>query len=165
MNNLEQKKVNRGLKLSAAEFKRLWQDPTLTTEEIGRRLGIHQTAVCKRATARGFAPRGSMARIAILDTDLFREMWDAGVQIKDMARHFDVSGSNIKRTRQRLGLPNRTRGNSRSFLTLEQFHHDRLARQMARTALQEQVMMLDEGCIAKTTEMRSFLSSRRAAIQ
>ena len=153
--------VHRGRRVSHAEFLRLWNEPSLTTADIGRMLNITGSNVCKRARSRGLPPRGSMARVLIHDTDTFREMWAAGVLIEEMGRHFGVPGRTIKRTRVRLGLPPRQRGNFGRSITLQQFLHDRLARQMARTALQEQVMMLDAGCIARSTELRSFLKDRR----
>lgn len=159
------RRAHRGLKTSHAEFLRLWNDNSLTTEEIGRRLQITQGNVCKRAKSRGLPPRGSLARFAINDTDTFRAMWVAGVTIEDMARHFGVFSSTIKRARIRFGLAPRGKGDWRRAITLEQFLHDRLASQMARTALQEQVMMLDAGAIERTNDTRAFMRDRRSLAQ
>lgn len=161
--NLEKRRAHRGIKTSHAEFLRLWNDMTLTTEEIGRRLQITQTNVCKRAKARGLPPRGQGVKFSISDTGLFREMWEAGVMIEDMARHFGVFPTTIKRTRRRLGLQGRKRGGNPVSLTLEQFLHDRLARQMARTAMQETLMLLDAGVIDRTHGFHDFMRTRRSA--
>lgn len=160
-----ERRAHRGLKTSHAEFLRLWRDPALTTEEIGRRLQITQANVCKRAKSRGLPPRGSLARFAINDTDTFREMWGAGVSIDEMARHFDVFSSTVKRTRIRLGLAPRGKGDWRRAITLEQFLHDRLARQMARTAMQEHLMLLDAGVIERTHGFHDFMRTRRGLAQ
>lgn len=168
MNNLEpnseKRRAHRGIKTSHAEFLRLWNDMTLTTEEIGRRLGIHQTNVCVRAKSRGLPPRGQGVKHRIRDTDLFREMWEAGVMVDDMAAHFKVFTSTIGRTRRRLGLQGRKRGGNPVSLTLEQFLHDRLARQMARTAMQETLMLLDAGVIDRTHGFHDFMRTRRSAV-
>lgn len=175
MNNIEQnlgnsaaplapKRAHRGLKTSHAEFLRLWNDMSLTTEEIGRRLGIHQTNVCVRARSRGLPPRGQGVKRRVKDDALFREMWAAGVLIEDIARHFGVAKMTVRRTRWRLGLPQRQRGNTGTAITIEQFHHDRLARQMAQTAMQEQVMMLDVGMIERTNQVQTFMRIRRGAV-
>lgn len=157
------RRAHRGLKTSHAEFLRLWNDNSLTTEEIGRRLQITQSNVCKRAKARGLPPRGPNARFAITDTDQFREMWEAGVTIEDMARHFGVFSTTIKRARIRFGLAPRGKGDWRRAITLEQFLHDRLARQMARTAMQETLMLLDAGVIDRTHGFHAFMRDRRGA--
>lgn len=148
MNNFEQKTVKRGKQVSMAVFTRLWNDPTLKTADIGAMLGIHESRVVQRAKTRGLPPRGSMCRIAIRDNQTFREMWEGGVMIEDMARYFGVGRANIKRACKRLGLPPRGKGAGNHSITLEQYQQDRLARRMAATAAMEQVMMLDAGCIA-----------------
>lgn len=157
----ESRTAPRGRRVSHAEFLRLWNDPTLTTADIGRILNIHQTAVCVRAKARGIPPRKGFYKNRIHDDAAFREMWEAGVLIEEMARHFNVFISTIRRTRTRFGLAPRPRGNSYRSITLEQFLHDRLARQMARTAMQEQAMMLDAGAIDRTQGFRAFMKDRR----
>lgn len=169
MNNLQHEMgkpaAHRGLKTSHAEFVRLWNDPTLTAEEIGRRLQITQTTVSKRAKSRGLPPRRGLVQFRIHDTYTFREMWQAGVSIEEMARHFGVFSTTIKRTRTRLGLAPRGKGDWRRAITLEQFLHDRLARQMARTAMQEHLMLLDAGVIERTNDTRAFLRDRRSLAQ
>lgn len=161
VNNLQPHPAShRGRRVSHAEFLRLWNDPTLTTAEIGRRLGCHQSAVCKRAAARGLPERGCLARIKIHDEALFREMWDAGVQIADMAAHFKVSPSNIKRACKRFGVTPRGKGDWRRAKTLSQFLQDRLARSWAVTSLRDQVMMIDAGMIERTNAARAHFRAR-----
>ena len=164
VNNFEQKTQNRGKQVSMAVFTRLWNDPTLTTSDIGAILGIHQSRVCQRAQTRGLPPRGSLVRIAIRDTDMFREMWDAGVKIEDMARHFKVGRANIKRACKRLGTAPRGKGAGNHSITLEEFWQVRLARQMASTAVHEQVMMLDAGMIERTNTVKAFMRDRRQVV-
>ena len=174
MNNFEQKmgnsaapmapkRVHRGIKTSRAEFIRLWNNPALTTEEIGRYLNITQTQVCRRAQARGLPPRGKLVFCRIRDEALFSEMWREKVLVADIARHFDVSVSAVKRTCNRLGLQARKRGKFADKITLDQFWQERLARRMAATAVHEQVLMLDVGMIDRTNQVQTFMRIRREA--
>lgn len=50
-------KPNRGKTVSEAEFRRMWQDPTISQGEIARRLGISGQAALYRALCRGLSPR------------------------------------------------------------------------------------------------------------
>ena len=49
--------ANRGKRVSEAEFRRMWEDMSISQNEIGRRLGISGEAVRFRAKRRGFEPR------------------------------------------------------------------------------------------------------------
>ena len=51
------RRANKGKVVSEAEFRRLWEDMSISQEEIGRKLGITSQAVRYRAARRGLAPR------------------------------------------------------------------------------------------------------------
>lgn len=48
---------NRGKAISEAEFRRMWQDASLSITDIGRHLGIGCNAVRSRAAVRGLGER------------------------------------------------------------------------------------------------------------
>lgn len=102
-----------GRRTSEAEFRRLWLDTSISTEEIGRHLDISQQAVCCRAKARGLPPRGANRATQWAITgeraEQLRAMWEAGVPSGEMLAYFGVTKETLIGTAARLGLPRRGR--------------------------------------------------------
>lgn len=127
-----------GKQVSHAEFRRMWNDRSLTLAQIGAELGITATAVTFRAKTRGLPPRGCsklhLSPIIPAREAEFRAMYLGNVQSKALMAHFGVTGSTITKTAARLGLPPRGKAWSHMGITIEQWREARLAARMAATA-------------------------------
>lgn len=105
-----------GKTISEAEFRRMWQDESLTITEIGRRLGIGCNAVRSRAAVRGLGdrpirhPRMSTKKI---DDDAMQKLWAKGVQIDEICARLGVGKASVRLAVKRLGLPARPHGGVR----------------------------------------------------
>lgn len=126
----------RGKEMSEAAFRRLWNDPALTKEAIGRCLGISSQAVSQRAQSRGLParPPRTYASLCVLPVDEFRDMWLAGVMTRDIIAHFGCSHLTPKNTARRLGLPLRGRSWQHRGITIEEYRQVQLAQAMADEA-------------------------------
>lgn len=108
--------AGRGKTISEAEFRRMWQDESLTITEIGRRLGIGCNAVRSRAAVRGLGdrpikhPRMSTKKI---DDDAMRKLWVKGVPIDEICDRLGVGKASIRLAIKRLGLTARPHGGVR----------------------------------------------------
>lgn len=116
----------------------LWSRLDIPTARIAAHLGVTRQGLSWKAHSLGLPPRTSNRKTAC-DDDLFRRMWNAGVNLPDMARALGYSHRQAVRTRAvRLGLPNRERGQGTNTfagwgsITLAQFREIELARIMAR---------------------------------
>lgn len=125
--------VERGRRVSAAEFRRMWLDPDLRVDDIAAELGITRQAVQCRARARGLPQRVPPAVCSIRDLETFAAMWTAGVPTKDIMAHFGVSHLTPRNTAARLGLPPRGRA-WQPKTALRAFLEEALARRLAACA-------------------------------
>lgn len=103
-----------GRKVSEAEFQRLWLDTSISTVEIGRRLGTTRQAVQYRAKARGLPPRGPghhlTRAIPPEREDEFRALWEARVSVAEICRRMGCRPWNVGAHAERLGYPPRVKG-------------------------------------------------------
>ena len=134
--------TNRGKTISEAEFRRMWQDRSLSLAQIGVALGITREAVRQRGKARNMPPRGdSKTHIAaVRDDDAFRRMWIAGVSTNDLMRLHGCSRSAILKAARRLGLSGR--GHAFPGIALDEFLQIELARKLAESAARTQAEMI-----------------------
>lgn len=96
------------MKVSEAEFARLWRNQSLTLAEIGQRIGgVQYATVSARARRRGLPPRLTGPAPAIHDDAAFCQMWRAGVSGPKIAAHFGVHINTVDRHVRRLGLVRR----------------------------------------------------------
>ena len=108
--------TNRGKTISEAEFRRMWQDASLSITDIGRHLGIGCNAVRSRAAVRGLGerpikhPRMTTKKI---DDDAMRRLWAKGVPIEEICAALGVSKAPVRLAVKRLGLPARPNGGVR----------------------------------------------------
>lgn len=139
---MPQQRARRGKRISEAEFRRLWEDRTLTVEQIGKMLDISARAVWSRAMVRGLAPRGldkpTMQSFTGRRIEAFRALWAAGVKQQDIADAFGVSFQTIRRTAARLGLAPRGRARCKQAITLDEWKQIAMRDALARSARIEQ---------------------------
>jgi hypothetical protein len=123
----------RGKPVSMAEFVRLWNDLSLTQDEIGERLGISRAAVYFRAKKRGLPARGypDVIQRRDYDADLLRQMWDGRVHSEDIAAHFGFPHNCMGHYRRKLGLKSRGHGGRIEVIRIAQFLADERERMMA----------------------------------
>ena len=125
--------LKRGIRVSRAQFERLWNSEQ-TLAEIGETLGgITHAAVIHRAKQFGLPARAFDGRktMTSFDENLFRFMWQSGVSYADLASHFGMGLGAVKMRRKRLGLPVRT---SRKHVTVADAMQPLLSSRMAADA-------------------------------
>lgn len=93
-----------------ARIREAWLDDTLTTAQAAEQVGLTRANFWRRAKALGLPPRkrGKPWRIASDREAEFTDMWQRGVPVAEMARHFDIAPSGIIYRRKALGLPGRS---------------------------------------------------------
>lgn len=114
------------VKIKRSEFEALWNDRSKRVVDIAEHFGMCLRATTARAKSYGLELRGlKTKKPKIADSELFREMYEAGVGSEDLAAHFDVTYRTIANTAKRLDLPPRLRGKRpkvglREFLTAKE---------------------------------------------
>ena len=131
----------RGKQIPTPLFKRLWMDPSLTTTQIGRMLGIHKATVSQRAKSRGLPPREQVCGVIrpnrlIHDEDLAEAMLRFGVKLEDIRSHFGIGPDGLRAFRKRRGIPPGRRGKRTEDLPISAFWEHRAAQRMAASAAQ-----------------------------
>lgn len=98
-------------RISAAEIRRVWLDPSLTSIQAARAVGLTRVNLWLRAKSLGLPPRGRGGRpVAIRDRALFARLWHGRVRKSEMAAHFGCSVAAIENMVRRMGLSRRAHG-------------------------------------------------------
>lgn len=129
-------------------FAKLWCDHSIPSQRIADAIGITRACVSWHAKRMGLPSRAKLRR-QIINDDVLRDMWAAGVATDEIARHFGVAHrSCVSNAARRLGLPKRQRGASgkmnggwKPSITLEDYRQIQMARRMAESAAQAQRRM------------------------
>ncbi len=134
-------KPPRGKRVTTAEFKRMWFDPALTLDDIGRSLGICNRSVWQRAKHRGMPPRPTIIKpgpAPSLD-EAAEDMWRACVLAEDIAAAYGVTVSTVHMHVHRKGVK-RERKLSRWHpgISLDQYRQMKLGEALAERARHEQ---------------------------
>lgn len=139
---MPQQRARRGKRISEAEFRRLWEDRTLTVEQIGKMLDITESAVTCRAKARGLAPRGNSKKhkqsFQGKRLEALRVLYIAGVRRQDIADAFGVHEQTVGKAVARLGLTPRGKASSHQSITLDEWKQLAMRDALARSARIEQ---------------------------
>lgn len=136
-----------GRSMSVAEFRRMWEDRSITVQQMGEMLGgISPQAVASRARKRGLADRtyrrGDSRRK--IDVAEFREMWAFGVSAREIAAHFGISEAGVKVAVARYDLPRRQgRSACRPLRTVADFRAEQMRQRMCETAAAERRAVAD----------------------
>lgn len=137
-------KPHRGVKVTIAEFRRMWTDPKLTIDDIARTLNISETAVRYRAFHRGMPDRRPVywAGLCGFDSD-FARYYVARVTSESLAAHYGRTVSAVEKHARKIGVK-RSRRVSRwdPGITLDDYHALRLRDRMAVSARDEQAALL-----------------------
>lgn len=116
--------------ISAAEIRRAWLDPALTTAQAAAVVGLSRSNLWRRARSLGLPARRVGNRFFVPDSE-FASLWLAGVLTGDMAKLYGVYWQTISRTAHRLGLPAREIGGGRhERITLAAYREQKLAERM-----------------------------------
>lgn len=98
-------------RVSARMVRDLWSDHSIRLEDAARQLGLSRQTFCNIAKGLGLParPRGSgYAFQRKGDDSKFRELWLAGVSVRDIRAHFGYAHRQAVEVRRRsLGLPSR----------------------------------------------------------
>lgn len=124
-----------------ATFKRLWSCLDISIDEIAASADVTRQAVTYRAKRLGLPSRVTNRRRKH-EPGLLAEMWNAGVRVADIARHFGFAYHQCVSTAARnMGLPPRERGAAgfknggwKKNITLEEFAQIKLAERMRADA-------------------------------
>ncbi len=91
--------AHRGKQISNAEFRRLWEDMTISKAEIGRRLGIGIAAVSQRAAARGLPPRPDVRPWQRVHSEAeILELFGIGLSANQIARRMGCTIATVRHT-------------------------------------------------------------------
>lgn len=148
--------VHRGKSVSQAEFKRLWEDETLTIAEIGLILNVQSTSVSLRAKKRGLPKRMGGRKYKQIDTARLAAMWEARVDRGEIAAFFGLSESQLHRLARRDGLKP---GYLRPLLTIAEFEAQQLVEKMRADA----AAIRTQWARADMVDYEPHSSGRRAA--
>lgn len=141
---------NTGKRISEAEFRRMWEDLSISATEIGRRLGITQQAVTHRAQKRGLPRRPKRGGKPACDPRDVQRMYLAGVRLQDIAEALSCDRKTVSNYVTRLGLTKRGGGRHNVALSLDDFRALQLRDRMAETARREQAAL----CLAEMVDGR-----------
>lgn len=113
-------------RIPAAEIRRVWLDPALTTAEAARAVGLTRANLWRRAMAMGL-PSRKRGKRPIADEAEFTLLWNAGVASREIAKYFGIDRTTVSGTKRRLGLKSRPQGFNHRVLTLAQYREQELA--------------------------------------
>lgn len=125
-----------GKRIPAADIRRVWLDPALSTAEAAAQVGLTRSNLWRRAKGLGLPPRKVGNQFRIIDRARFAAMWRAGVLGREIAAHFGACYTVVRATARRLGLPPRALG-SRPAITMREFAQVELGERMAEEARRE----------------------------
>lgn len=148
--------AHRGKIVSKAEFKRMWEDLSMTLPEIGAILDINPTAVRKRAIKRGLPGRTVRRRRTPIDEARIKAMLLARVDRLEIAADLKISKNTVVRWSDRLGLSTRL---GKPLLTLAQFNEKCLFEKMQADAAEVRA----HWALAEMVDRAAHSSGRRAA--
>jgi hypothetical protein len=134
------------IRISRAAFAAMWDDPTVTTDEIAARFGLHRSSVTPYGRRLGLPKRKPGRKVILSDPKLFQEMWVAGVSSPDIAAHFGISKNYPVGIAQQMGLPKRKQGGHYA-ITIADFQAIKLREAMAASARAEQNAMAEAGML------------------
>jgi len=141
--------AHRGKAMAEAEFRRLWADKRVTLAEIGRRLGITESAAHCRGMVRKLPRRGhgKEHRSPIIPDRQaeFTALYLGRVKNADMGEYFGVHPDTITKTARRLGLPPRGKSFGHYAITLAAFNEARIAAAWAADAAKTKAAMVRAG--------------------
>lgn len=122
-------------RIPAALIRKVWMDPTITSAEAARRVGLARVNLWHQAKRLGLPPRPTGRRATIPRDDRVSTLWAAGVLVEDIARVIGCHRMSVARLARELGLPRRKKGARR--ITLAEFEARALAGAMAAMAQAE----------------------------
>lgn len=139
----EQRRHRRTMVYSMSEFRRLWADQSVSTDEIGRRLGMVKRVVQAHARKLGLPRRTTGRKPVYPFDDLFEVMWREGVIAREIATVYGCAASLVGKEAERRGLPRRQRkaGWLVNSKTLAEFRQWQLRQALAASAASEQAAL------------------------
>ncbi|WP_146010354.1 MerR family transcriptional regulator [Acidimangrovimonas sediminis] len=123
--------------IPASQIRKVWLDSSLTTAQAAAEVGLSRSNLWHRAKHLGLPQRKQGNRYLNLDADQLRDLWIAGVDGNEIARHFGCSRAAISAWCGRLGLPPRPNGGRRRYLTMAEYRELKLAEKMRDQAAVE----------------------------
>lgn len=124
---------NTGRTVTLAEFRRMWEDLSISVAQIGQRLGISQQGVTQRAKSRGLPPRPKRGAKPACDPAKLRRLYDADLSMKDIAAGLGCDRKTVHNYCVRLNLARRGSGR-RPKATIADFRAVHLREAMAASA-------------------------------
>ena len=129
--------ANRGKRISEAEFRRMWEDMSISQSEIGRRLGISANAVKMRAKTRKLPDRPKGRPFARkMDHGRFVALYRAGLSMHAIARAEGCAEHTVFMALQRAEVESRHRNDPKTTNCL-------VKAVMAASARETQAALLD----------------------
>lgn len=139
-------KAHRGKQVTMAEFTRLWRDSSRPLAQIAAELGISQQAMFMRARLRNLGPRPPFKPNRKMDPALMRQMYLAGVTLKDIGDHFGICAQRVGKAAHDMGL-SRPRGSRWHRITIADWQTEQLREAMAQDAARCRAAMVEAGML------------------
>lgn len=150
MSAIKGQRPHRGRTVTAAEFRRMWFDVTMTQEDIAAALDIGLRSVWQRARHRGMPPRTGITN-AVCTLDAAAEaMWRARVSVEDIAAAYGLTVSAVHK-HMRAGGIQRSRPVTRwrPAISIDDYRAAQLAEAMARDAAVTRQALFDSEMVDK----------------
>lgn len=149
--------ANPNIRVSRAAFERMWLDPTVTTDQIAARFGIHRSTVTPVGKRFGLPPRKQGSKRHAIPAG-FADMWAAGVRGADIAAHYGYSRNYLARVASNAGLPPRKQG-GHYLMRLDDYLQVKMALSMARSARIEQAALINAEMVDDKRRIKRALAA------
>ena len=128
------------LRISRAAFVAMWNDPTVTTDEIAARFGMHRSSVTPYGQRLKLPPRKGGAKPKVC-REAFTALWLAKVGTAEIARSLGVSRNYTGLLARSYGLPPRRQG-ARDNISLEDYRQLQLREALAVSARETEAALI-----------------------
>jgi hypothetical protein len=122
---------NTPIRIPRAAFIAMWNDPTVTTDQIATRFKMHRSSVSDYGQRIGLPPRKRGAKRTVCEAT-FTALWRADVATTDIAAALGMSRTYTTYLARRLGLPKRQ--GFRKVISIADYRAAQLREAMAASA-------------------------------
>ena len=122
-------------------FEAMWNNPTVTTDQIAAACGVYRTSVTPLGYRMGLPPRKLGAKPTVC-RQTFTALWLAKVSTREIAKGMGISRNYTGVLARRFGLEKRPQG-MRGTITMDDYRAIQLRIAMAASARETQAAMWD----------------------
>lgn len=130
---------NKPIRIPRAAFVAMWNDQTVTTDQIAARFGMHRSTVSTYGQRIGLPPRKTGAKVKVCEAT-FAALWHASVATSEIAAAMGMCRTHTTYLARRLGLPKRQ--GKRQVISLADYRAGLLREAMAASARETKAALL-----------------------